>query len=80
MYSSDNQYTLTTAQPSYHKEALTDGHLMRWPQFGIKEAIFRGRFYTLTNTCPTDSALFALYFIYKIDINIAGELNDAPET
>ncbi|CAF4689009.1 unnamed protein product, partial [Rotaria sp. Silwood2] len=38
------------------------------------------RSYTLTNTCPTDSALFALYFIYKIDINIAGELNDAPET
>ncbi|CAF2901831.1 unnamed protein product [Rotaria sp. Silwood2] len=80
MYSSDNQYTLTTAQPSYHPEALTDGHLMRWPRFGIKEAIFRGRSYTLTNTCPTDSALFALYFIYKIDINIAGELNDAPET
>ncbi|CAF2981320.1 unnamed protein product [Rotaria sp. Silwood2] len=47
-------------------------------EVGLKKGI--GRSYTLTNTCPTDSALFALYFIYKIDINIAGELNDAPET
>ncbi|CAF4197264.1 unnamed protein product [Rotaria sordida] len=56
------EYMLTTAQPSYHPEVLIDGHLMRWPRFGIKEAIFRGRSYTLTNTCPIDSALFALYF------------------
>ncbi|CAF0970349.1 unnamed protein product [Rotaria sordida] len=61
---SDDQqkYMLTTAQPSYHPEVLIDGHLMRWPRFGIKEAIFRGRSYTLTNTCHIDSALFALYF------------------
>ena len=34
----------------------------------------------MTNTCPTDSALFALYFIYKTDINIAKELDNAPKT
>ncbi|CAF1061264.1 unnamed protein product [Rotaria sordida] len=59
---SSKEYMLTTAQPSYHPEVLIDGHLMRWPRFGIKEAIFRGRSYTLTNTCHIDSALFALYF------------------
>ncbi len=41
---------------------------------------FEGRSYTLTLTCPTDSALFALYFIYRTDINISEEMKNAPET
>ena len=38
------------------------------------------RSYTLTNTCPIDSALFALYFIYRTDTNIASVLDSTPLT
>ncbi|CAF1462902.1 unnamed protein product [Adineta steineri] len=80
MHSVDHQYTSTTDQPSRQPEALIDGVALRWPKFGIKNSIFRGRSFTLTYTCPTDSALFALYCIYKTDINIAGEFDNAPDT
>ena len=41
---------------------------------------FQGRTYTLTLTCPTDSALFILYFIYRTDIDVADEFDTAPKT
>lgn len=36
--------------------------------------------YSLTLTCPVDTALFALYFLYKIDFDLAGELEEAPQS
>lgn len=39
---------------------------------------FLAQSYSLTMTCPIDTALFALYFIYKTDIDFAGEVDDAP--
>lgn len=40
----------------------------------------QGHTYSLTNTCPIDSALFALYFIYVTDETISSEFKEAPES
>ncbi|CAF1491231.1 unnamed protein product [Adineta steineri] len=88
LYCVDNELIVTTNQlskkppnsSSSHAEVLIDGYTLRWPKFQIENFMFQDKKYTLFNTCPTDSALFALYFLYKTDLNISEEFKDAPET
>ncbi|CAF3432704.1 unnamed protein product [Rotaria socialis] len=67
-------------QFSSQPEAIIDGLTIRWPKFGLNNVIFEGQSYSLTLTCPIDSALFVLYFLYKTDVSLAGELDDAPQS
>ena len=38
---------------------------LTWPRFGIRNAIYEGKIYSVTNTCPLDTGLFVLYHAYK---------------
>lgn len=38
---------------------------LTWPRFGIKNAVFNGEIFSVTNTCPIDTGLFILYHAYK---------------
>ena len=38
---------------------------LTWPRYGIRNAIYEGRIYSVTNTCPLDIGLFILYHAYK---------------
>ena len=46
----------------------------------IRMRCFQGQFYSLRYTCALDSALFSLYFVYKTDIHVASEFDNAPST
>ncbi len=49
------------------KGGLTDiGNLqLPWPRYGIRNALFEGKMYSVTRTCPLDTGLFVLYYAYK---------------
>jgi hypothetical protein len=40
-----------------------------WPRYGINDAIYMGQTFSVTNTCPLDTGLFALYHAYKAGTN-----------
>ncbi|CAF4084279.1 unnamed protein product, partial [Rotaria sordida] len=67
-------------QRSPQPETIVDGCKLRWPKFEMNNVLFEGQSYSLILTCPVDTALFALYFVYKTDINLADEFDNAPES
>jgi hypothetical protein len=36
-----------------------------WPRYGIRNATYEGKIYSITNTCPLDTGLFVLYYAYR---------------
>ena len=38
---------------------------LTWPRYGIRNAIYEGNMFSVTNTCPLDTGLFILYHAYK---------------
>ncbi|CAF1135500.1 unnamed protein product [Adineta ricciae] len=66
----------SSIQDTFQPEADIFGMKLRWPKFEIKNVPFEGRPYTLTLTCPIDTALFALYFMYQVDINMRDETDN----
>ncbi|CAF0970624.1 unnamed protein product [Didymodactylos carnosus] len=69
----------TSCQLSPQSETIIDGYTIQWPKFQIRNALFQGQSYPINNTCNADSALFALYVLYRTDLNIAEELINASE-
>ncbi|CAF1533686.1 unnamed protein product [Adineta ricciae] len=77
------QHYLSQTSPlkdTFHPETTVFGETLRWSKFQTKNALFEGRRYTLTFTCPIDTALFALYFIYRVNDFVCEEMNDALGT
>ncbi|CAF3935227.1 unnamed protein product [Rotaria sp. Silwood1] len=68
------------SQQQYQPESLIGTRILRWPKFGVYDATYEGQLYSLTLTCPIDTALFCLYFVYETDINVAEELKKASES
>ncbi|CAF2096636.1 unnamed protein product [Rotaria magnacalcarata] len=67
-------------QLTSHPEIMIDGCAIRWPKFQIKNALFEGNSYSLNLTCPLDTGLLVLYFIYQTDTDIEGEIDESPRS
>lgn len=55
------EFTIHVKQPP----AVIGPVQLPWPRYGIRNAIYGGQVYSVTNTCPLDTGLFVLYYAYK---------------